>query len=353
MDFLPELLKFKNGEAVTKDNWQARREEILDILRREEYGYSPQKPETVKGDVVEKIEKVASGHATIERINIGFDTEKGEFSFPINFIYPNNKKNSPLFVLINFRPDVYDMYYPLEEIVDNGFALAVIHYKDVTSDDGDFTNGLAGMYSRNDPDTDWGKISMWAFSASRVLDYLETREEIDKNNVAVIGHSRLGKTALWCSAQDERFKLAISNDSGCSGAAYERIKHEGSEDLAFITKMFPFWFCGNFRKYVGREDERPFDQHFLLAASCPRYVAVGSASLDNWADQYSEQLSCIGASSAWKLFDRKGFVGTETPAEIGDHFMEGDISYHLRDGVHFLGRGDWLNYMAYFKNIIK
>ncbi len=219
MEFIPELLKFQNGEAVTKEKWQKRREEIIDILRREEYGYSPKKPETVKGTVAEENERIASGHAVMQKINISFDTEKGEFTFPINFIYPKNKKNSPLFILINFRSDLYCMSYPLEEIIDNGFALAVVNYKDVTSDDNDFTNGLAGMYSRNDPDTDWGKISMWAFAASRALDYLEEREEIDKKNVAVIGHSRLGKTALWCSAQDERFKLAVSNDSGCSGAA--------------------------------------------------------------------------------------------------------------------------------------
>lgn len=350
MEFLPDILKFEDGKNVTKENFFLRREEMLEILRREEYGYSPQKPEKVKGEVVETVTKVAAGHGVFEKIKISFETEKGEFSFPVNFIYPKNKKNVPAFILINFRSDVYDMYYPLEEIIDNGFALAAIHYKDVATDDNDFTNGIASMYSRNNPDTDWGKISMWAFSASRVLDYLETREEVDKNNVAVIGHSRLGKTALWCAAQDERFKFSFSNDSGCSGAAYERIKHEGSETMEVITRVFPFWFCGNYKKYVGREDERPFDQHFVIASICPRYVGVGSASLDNWADQYSEQLSCVAASPAWKLFDKKGFVGKTTPAEVGEHFMEGDISYHLRDGIHFLSRQDWLRYMAFVKS---
>lgn len=352
MEFLPELLKFKDGTQVTSENWAERREEIVDILRREQYGYSPQKPEKVTGTVIEEDKNVLAGHGIHERISISFDTEKGEFSFPINFVYPANKKNSPLFILVNFRPELFDKYYPLEEIIDNGFAIAVIYYQDVTSDDGDFTNGLAGMYSRNDPDTDWGKISMWAWSASRVLDYLETREEIDKNNVAIIGHSRLGKTALWCSAQDERFKLACSNDSGCSGAAYERIKHGRSETVEAITRVFPFWFCGNFKKYVGREDERPFDQHFLLAASCPRYVAVDSASLDEWADPYSEQLSCIGASPAWRLLGKKGFIGKEEPVNVGESFNEGDISYYLRDGSHYLSRQDWLKYMEFFKKIM-
>ncbi len=352
MDFFPELLKFENGNNVTQENWQERRKEIIDILCREEYGYSPEKPESVKGEVIEEVSKIASGHALMQRINISFDTDNGEFTFPINFIYPKEKKNSPLFILLNFRPDLYDMYYPLEELIDNGFAIAVIYYNDITKDDGDFTSGIASMYNVKDKATHWGKLSMWAFGASRALDYLATREEVDKDNVAVIGHSRLGKTALWCGAQDERFKYVISNDSGCSGAAYERIKHGNSETIPVITKNFPFWFCENFKKYVGREDERPFDQHFLLAASCPRYVCVGSASLDFWAEQYSEQLSCIGATPAWKLMGKSGFIGNETPAEIGEHFMEGDISYHLRDGVHFLGRQDWLNYMRFIKKYL-
>ncbi len=350
MEFTPEILKFANGEAVTKENFNKRREEMLDILRREEYGYSPEKPDAVKGEVVETVLKTAGGHGVLEKLKISFETEKGEFSFPVNFVYPTNKKNVPTFILINFRPDVYDMYYPLEEIIDNGFALAVIYYNDVASDDNDFTKGIATMYARNNPDTDWGKISMWAFAASRVLDYLETRDEVDKDNVAVIGHSRLGKTALWCSAQDERFKFAFSNDSGCSGAAYERIKHEGAETLQVITKVFPYWFCGNFLKYVGREDERPFDQHFVLGAICPRYVGIGSASLDDWADQYSEQLSCVAASPLWNLFDKKGYIGKIEPAEMGEHFMEGEVSYHLRDGIHFLSRQDWLRYMAFVKS---
>ena len=350
MKFEPEILKFCDGTDVTRDNWEARRKEMLDILAREEYGYTRKKPESVKGEVINTDNVIASGHAIHETVNISFDTEKGEFTFPLNFIYPKDKKNSPWFILINFRPDLYDKYYPLEEIIDNGFAVAVIYYNDITTDDGDFTNGLAGMYSRNDPDTDWGKIGMWAFGASRALDYLSTREEIDKDNVAVIGHSRLGKTALWCAAQDERFKFAVSNDSGCSGAAYERIKHGNSETIERITNVFPYWFCGNFKKYADKPDARPFDQHFLLGSICPRYVLVGSASLDGWADPYSEQLSCVAADPLWKLLDKKGYIGKEEPAAIGEHFFEGDISYHLRDGIHFLGRQDWQNYMSFVKS---
>ncbi len=352
MKFEPELLKFSDGRKVTKENWEERREDIVDILSRYEYGYSPKKPDGVKASLVERIDKCAGGHGHIERINLSFTADYGEFTFPVNVCVPNNGKKNPVFVFLNFRPEIYDMYFPLEEIIDNGFALAVIYYQDVSSDDGVMNDKLMGKYGRPVDGTGWGKISAWAWAASRVVDYLETRDDIDSENIAVIGHSRLGKTALWCAAQDTRIKLACSNDSGCAGAAYERVKHEGAETCQIIANIFPYWFCGNYWKFAGEIEKAPFDQHMLLAAIAPRHVCVGSASKDDWADQYSEQLSCIGASPAWKLLGKKGFVGPEEPAAVGDDFNEGDIAYHLRDGIHFLSRNDWKAYMEYFKTIL-
>ena len=345
---VPELLCFADGTPVNDPaQWPARRAELLEILRREEFGTAPAAPAAVKGEVESTESVCCSGHAVLERIHISFETDNGPFSFPVNFFLPKADKPVPLFVLINFRPDVYDKYYPAEEITDNGFALAVIHYNDVTSDDGDFTNGLAAMYDRSK--YSWGKIGMWAFAASRTLDYLLTRPEIDAANAAVIGHSRLGKTALWCAAQDERFRFGISNDSGCAGASYERGKVEGNDMVKQITTIFPYWFCEKYKEWGARADEMPFDQHFLLAAIAPRYVCVGSAQEDFWAAPVHEQASCIGASPAWELHGRPGYVGKREPAVPGDDFAAGDIGYHLRSGIHFLGRGDWLSYMAYIK----
>lgn len=350
MKFEPELLKFKDGtEVKTEEDWAKRREEILDILREYEYGKSPEKPKEVKGEIISADGKCCSGHATLEKIKISFETEKGEFSFPITFFKPDNGKKNPLIVLINFRPDDYDMYFPAEEIIENGFALAVVCYDDIVVDEKADLDKIALMYDGYT----WGKISMWAFGASRAIDYLITRDEVDENNIAVAGHSRLGKTALWCSAQDERVKFAISNDSGCCGAAYERIKHDGAETVDSIIERFPYWFCDKFNSYHGRADELPFDQHYLIALTAPRYVCIGSASEDNWADQYSEQLCCMASSPVWKLFGKDGYIGKTDEAEVGEDFSDGDISYHLRDGVHFFGRQDWLSYMKFIKNRLK
>ena len=211
------------------------------------------------------------------------------------------------------------MYFPAEEIIDNGFGIAQFYYEDITADANDFTSGIAPMFERRNDGTDWGKIGMWAFAASRVADILLSFPETER--LAVIGHSRLGKTALWCGAQDERIDFVFSNDSGCSGAAYERIKHGGSETIARITEVFPYWFCENYKKFAQYPDTRPFDQHMLLALSAPRFLGVGSAGLDDWADQYSEQLSCVFAGDAWtKIYNKPGFVGPTEAAKIGDAF---------------------------------
>lgn len=353
MKFLPDIMTFENGRKVlSASDFAERRKELLNILSEEEYGYMPPRPKKVRGEVIKSVEKCCSGHAVLEKISISFDTPCGEFSFPLNLFVPVKKEKSPLIVLINFRSDEYDMYYPAEEIIDNGFSLAVINYEDITSDDEDFTNGIAKMYPR-DESTGWGKISMWAFALSRAIDYLSERKEIDSENIAVAGHSRLGKTALWCAANDERIKFVFVNGSGCSGASYERTKHEGGETVSDIVRVFPYWFCNNYKKYADNVSSMPFDQHFLIAACAPRFVAIGDASEDKWADPYSCQLACIGASPAWKIHGKRGYAGLKRPAKVGERFGKGEVCYHLRDGSHFFGRPDWLSYMKFIKDNTK
>lgn len=349
MEFKPDLFTFNDGSHVMcKNCWKRRRPELLETLSREAFGITPEKPEKVTFTEISEDDKCASGHAVLKRLNIEFETEKGPFSFPMNLFvpaapkkapseYPATSKNftlkkSPLILLINFRPDAYDMYYPAEEIIDHGFALGVIDYQSVTTDDADMTNGLAAMYSRRNDGTDWGKIGMWAFAMSRALDALETLPYLDTEKVTFIGHSRLGKTALWAGAQDERARFVVSNSSGCMGAAYERAKTEGAETVKNITTEFPFWFCENLKKYAGKTDEMPFDMHYLLALLAPRYLLVGSAEEDLWADPVNEKVCALGVQPVWDLYDQKD-----------------SIHYHLRTGVHFLGRPDWVEYLKFIE----
>lgn len=316
------------------------RDEMLDIMLNCVYGQLPPNPAGVHFEVSKNITpEFCAGKATCNEVTATCRFENRTFSFPFYAILPTDNKKHPFFVHINFRSNIPDLYQPTEELVDNGFAVLSFNYEDVTSDDGDFTNGLAGVIYPDGvrkSDSDCGKIAMWAWAAQRVMDYAQTMGGVlDLKNAVVCGHSRLGKTALLAAATDERFAFAYSNNSGCSGAAVTREKQ--GETVRDICRVFPFWFCENYKKYIDNEVNMPFDQHYLVAAIAPRKVLVGSASEDIWADPISEQLCCFAASPAFA----NGFVCPERRAEIGEEFFEGDIGYHLRKGLHYFSREDW------------
>ena len=314
------------------------REEMLEILQREVYGYLPEKPEKLGFTTQRQKMPNFAGKATTDLVTAHCIFADGKsFSFPFYVILPTEEGKHPFFLHINFRPDIPDRHQPTEELIDNGFAVLTFCYQDVTSDNEDMTDGLAGVLF---PDgkrksSDPGKIAMWAWAAQRVMDYAETQDCLDMTRGVVCGHSRLGKTALLTGATDTRFPFVYSNDSGCSGAAICRDK-EG-ESVTRICTRFPYWFCEQYWTYKDREEQMPFDQHYLLASIAPRKLCVGSATEDAWADPVSEQLCCVAASPAFK----RGFVCPDRLAHAGEAFFEGDLGYHLRKGLHYFSREDW------------
>ena len=353
MLFEPEILTFASGNAVSSpQEMDLRRAEILRILEKNAYGRMPA-PEIVQGRIAGINHKCCSGNADCLLLEVSFSFENGDFSFPFRLYLPNRQERSPLIVTINFSPSPFDQYVPLEEIIDNGFALAYIYYEDITADNNDFTDKLAAFFPRTADGQAPGKIGLWAWGVSRALDYICTWKQIDPSNIGIIGHSRLGKTALWCGANDERFRFVCSNDSGCMGAAYARSFHEGAESTASIARVFPYWFCENFQRFAQEPSSMPFDQHMLLSCIAPRYLLVNSAEDDLWADPESEQNACIGASAAWRAFGQPGYLGKTEPYGANDGCLEGNLAYYKRSGIHFLGRKDWLNFMAFIrKNMI-
>ncbi len=338
---LKEMLKERNVPDLKT------REEMLDLIQSQLFGFMPQKPEKISFKVEEKvIPNFCAGNAVCNKVTAHCIIDGKKFSFPFLATLPTDDEKHPFFIHINFRSENPDRYMPTEELIDNGFAVFSLCYTDVTSDDCDFTNGLAGVLFPNGErsDTDCGKIAMWAWAAQRVMDYAETLpEKLDLNCGTVCGHSRLGKTALLAGATDERFAFSYSNDSGCSGAAIARGTAEGGERVSDIWRRFSFWFCKNYEKYVNNENTMPFDQHYLVASIAPRKVLIGSASLDKWADPLSEILCCVASSDAFN----NGFKYEDRPPQVDDKFFEGDLGYHMRKGLHYFSRLDWLRLIEF------
>jgi hypothetical protein len=238
--------------------------------------------------------------------------------------------------------------WQLEQILAHGYGLATVYCADIEPDFvGGFPYGIRPLFlkaGQTAPAADeWGAIGAWAWGLSRIADYLEKDRDVDAKRLAVFGHSRMGKTALWAGAQDTRFSLVISNESGEGGAAIARRDYgERTKDL---NSRFPHWFDGNFKKWDDREDAMPFDSHMLLALIAPRPLYVASAEGDQWSDPKGEFLGGRGASVAYELFGKHG-ITTDAMPDL--HEPVGDtVRYHIRAGKHDVTAYDWEQYLKF------
>lgn len=348
---MENLLKERGILPLLNDKpWEERRKELFDILCEYAYGYTPAPPKEVTSKIIYEDKNAYAGKILEQHIELSFDTPGGVYTFPFKLYIPYTDKKLPVLLNLAFRPEVPDRYVPAEEICDHGYALAVVCYQDITPDSyfGDFSAGLAAMFikdNKREPN-EWGKIGMWAYGASRIIDYLVTREDLDKEEISLVGHSRLGKTALWCAAQDERVYCVMANNAGYGGVTLS--KNSGKERVDMFLEVGSYdWFCPRFTEFNHRDNEKPYDQHYLLALIAPRYIYVGSAEDDFAAYPESELLSCYAASIAYKLYGKTGLCGADKLPPVGANLHNGEIGYHLRSGGHFLSRYDWLRYMEF------
>ncbi|MBO0813104.1 MAG: acetylxylan esterase [Microlunatus sp.] len=253
-------------------------------------------------------------------------------------------------------PGAESRRWPLDLIIERGYAVATICYEDLEIDlPGYAESGVRGLFPRGSERSasDWGAIGGWAWGLSRALDALTEIDEIDDRRMIAVGHSRLGKTALWAAAQDQRFAGVISNESGCGGASLFR--HRGIEDVDVITAARPHWFAPRFADYRGIDEQLPVDQHQLLALQAPRLTHVGSALLDAGADPAGEFLSTLYASPIFELYGHQGTRPAGADQAVVDRWSQqhaailpppdqtigGRLSYHLRDGEHDMLAEDW------------
>ncbi|MCF8379697.1 MAG: acetylxylan esterase [Bacteroidales bacterium] len=387
---IPENLTpfFKTGSEHSIEEWEETiRPAIIKTFCDEVYGNIPEgfKPE-ISFKVEEEKHNVLNGTACRKQVVIILETEEGKSLEMGLLIYlpENQKEKIPVFLGLNFYgnhtistdPEIFihnswsknslEMgvtenkaigfsrgksahRWPLEKIIARGYGVATVYYGDIDPDfDDGFRNGLHGLIYNDEnnrsPLTDAGSIAAWAYGLSRVMDYFETDENIDSKRIAVFGHSRLGKAALWAGATDQRFAMVISNNSGCGGAALSMRKH--GETVEKINTRFPHWFCDNFKKYNNNEESLPVDQHLLLGLIAPRPLYVASAEDDDWADPTGEQLSAFLATEIYRLYGQKTDLKKDK-ADADSPFNQGSVGYHLRTGKHNITIYDWNQYLDF------
>lgn len=386
---LPELLISDDGRVIeSAEQWtDLRREEILKLFKENVYGKVPGFEYEMAFIERSADRQALGGLATRKQVSIRFHQNGKELPenltidlliylpnhtegpvpamMGLNFygnqtIHPDDgihlstkwmRPNEDLGIIENRATEKSRGYYldrwRVEDVVRRGYALVTAYAGDIEPDDPSrMRQGVRYLAygETGEPAADeWGTIAAWAWGLSRMLDYLETDDQIDYERVMLMGHSRLGKAALWAGATDERFAIVVSNNSGSGGAALSRRRF--GETVGVINTSFPHWFANNFNRYNGREDELPLDQHMLLALIAPRPLYVASAKEDLWADPEGEFQSILWASPAYELHGLEGLPVSERP-ELNKPVM-GSIGYHIRTGVHNVTAWDIEQYLNF------
>lgn len=344
---LPPLLKTEQGETIANEKqWEdIRRPEILKLFEDNVYGQVPKDFDEISFNLIDEDANALDGKATYKEIDIEVHRNNNKINIHLYLYVPNNlSKAAPTFLYINHRGEWTD---DVEEVVKSGYAFAGFDVKDVAPDDKeDYSKEvIQKLYPEHlEMMNGMRALGAWGWGASRIIDYLETDRSVDEKKVIVVGHSRGGKAALWCGAQDERVAIAISNESGNSGAKISRRNY--GESVEIITRNFPHWFSPTYSKYANREDELPIDQHMLIALMAPRGVYVATAEEDDWADNKGQYLSLIEAQPLFRLYGFNLNLPNEMP-EVGKQLIQKPMGFHLREGKHDITLYDWQKFISF------
>jgi hypothetical protein len=245
--------------------------------------------------------------------------------------------------------------WPLEEIVRRGYAVATFYCGDVQPDRPDEAEGLRAILASSDGAADpshTATLMSWAWGVHRAVDYLATDPNIDPKCIAVVGHSRLGKTALLAGAFDDRIALTIANQAGCGGSGPSRHDDPKAEGVARINRAFPHWFCENFKAFGEDTSKLPFDQHSLVALCAPRPVLFTAAADDLWANPSGQFEMLRAATPVYELLGVEGLAADDMPLPDAP-LVESRLGYWIRSGEHAMTPADWKVYMDFADRWLK
>ncbi len=373
---LPDPLVMFDGKRVTdKDQWIAkRRPELKALFQHYMYGYTPAAPPKITPTVEREDGRFFGGKATKKEVTIAFgppDCPK----IHLLLIIPNARKDpAPVVLGMNFcgnhalvkdpsvalptawiyshYPGIKDNHateagrgaqtevWAIEQSIDRGYAVATFYSGDIDPDRPDVREGIQPHFQKKGTQPrphDWGTIAAWAWGLERAVDYLQTTQDIDRTRIAVVGHSRLGKTALLAGAFDERIALVIPHQAGCGGTAPSRGK--AGESVKQINNAFPHWFNGAFKEFNDQPDRLPFDQNCLAALVAPRPVLFSNAVEDTWANPEGQFQVLQATDQVYRLLGVEGLGAKQMP-EPGK-LLGSRLGYYIRPGKHSMTREDW------------
>lgn len=344
---LPDPLVMLNGDKVNDINtWiHKRRPEILKLFETNVYGRTMiGRPDNMTWKVASENRSAFDGSAITKTVTIYFTGKDDGPKMDVNFILPARvaKKPVPLVAIVEWAPKK-------QLLLDRGYGLATFNASQIEPDirTGSYEKSIRKFFAgpdQNRPGPDeWGTIGAWAWGLSRTMDYIVTDPDIDANKVCVAGFSRFGKAAMWAGAQDQRFAIVFSGESGCGGAVIVRRGY--GETVKRITGYFPNWFCRNFRSYGDRVNDLPVDWHMLIALMAPRPIYIATAEQDHWGDPRGSFLAAKYAEPVYRLFGKKGLGVEDMPpvdTPVGDY-----IGYHNRKGGHDLTDYDWQQFLSF------
>lgn len=357
---LPDILKTADNQEITSsEGWESkRRPEILSLFENEVYGLMPKDFDRMEWTLLQSDGQAMDGKASMKEVQIEVFREGKSVQIRLILLVPlDRRKPAPAFLLINNRSerntsisrDTLSGFWPAEKVIEAGYAVAAFQVDDAAPDNKEsYAEGVLKLYPEHLQQKNGMKaIGAWAWAASRALDYFEKDPDIDASKVVVVGHSRGGKASLWAAATDPRFAICVSNNSGNTGAALSR--RWFGETVEIINTSFPHWFSENYKKYNGKEQDLPVDQHMLIGLVAPRPVYVTNASEDLWADPQGTFLAMKEAEQVYQLYGLQSQLPVAIPS-LNSPTVNPSMGYHNREGKHNLTEYDWANFIEFADN---